>query len=195
LEAQSETMKIYTKTGDQGETGLFGGGRVRKDHPRIRAYGAIDELNAAVGWIRSLASTAVIPEISPFLEKIQNDLFDIGAVLATPDPAKLKGKLVSFVTDKDTAALEASIDRMETKLDPLKTFILPGGSELAARCHIARTVCRRAERDVVALAETEASAVDPEVVVYVNRLSDYFFVLARWANAQEGIPDVAWKKK
>lgn len=190
-------MKIYTKTGDKGETGLFGGGRVRKDHPRIAAYGTVDELNAVVGWIRSLASTAVIPEISPFLEKVQNDLFDIGAVLATPDASKLQGMSSRFIGDQDTAALETAIDRMEACLKPLKTFILPGGSELASRCHIARTVCRRAEREIVSLDVDDAggSGIDPKIIIYVNRLSDYFFVLARWANAQEDIPDVEWKKK
>jgi len=186
-------MKIYTKTGDEGETGLFGGGRVRKDHPRISAYGTVDELNSVIGWVRSFASTAVIPEISSFLAKIQNDLFDIGAVLATPDREKLQDKAKAFVTEKDVAAIESAIDAMETGLEPLKAFVLPGGSELAARCHLARTVCRRAEREIVTLGGLES--VDPEIVIYVNRLSDYFFVLARWANKKEGIPDAEWMKK
>lgn len=190
-------MKIYTKAGDKGETGLFGGGRVRKDHPRIASYGSVDELNVVIGWvvaaIGAVKSPALAAPFSVLLEKIQNDLFDIGAVLATPDRKKLQDRGGTFVTEGDTQALEAAIDAMEEGLPPLKTFILPGGSELAARCHLARTVCRRAEREIVSLADREP--VDAEILAYINRLSDYFFVLARWANKSEGVADKEWKKR
>lgn len=179
-------MKIYTKTGDRGETGLFGGERVRKDSPRIEAYGDVDELNAIVGLARSACPEK---QIDVLLHDIQNDLFDVGAVLATPDAKKLEGK-GRFVGGKEIGRLEAEIDRMENDLEPLKTFVLPGGAEFAARLHLARTVCRRAERRTVAIGQ-----VPPDVLVYLNRLSDFLFVLARWANLREGRPDVAWKKK
>jgi len=182
-------VKIYTKTGDAGETGLFGGPRVRKDHARIRAYGEVDELNAVVGLVRAAGRDG---EVDGLLQSIQNDLFDLGAVLATPDPKKLQGK-GSFVGAGEIERLEREIDRMEKDLSPLKTFVLPGGSELAARLHLARTVCRRAERQVVALAAVEP--VGAEIVVYLNRLSDFLFVLSRWANLKAGVADVAWSKK
>lgn len=182
-------MKIYTKTGDKGETGLFGGGRVSKSHLRICAYGDVDELNSFVGLVRAANADAAVDS---FLKTVQNELFDLGAVLATPDVSKLKGK-GSFVGNRDIEALEKEIDRMEEALTPLVTFILPGGAEAAARAHVARTVCRRAERSVVALAEKED--VGSEIVVYLNRLSDYLFVLARWLNKQAGSGDVAWTKK
>ena len=182
-------MKIYTKTGDTGETGLFGGERVKKDHPRIFAYGDVDELNAFVGWVRA-ANRDV--EVDAALQSVQNDLFDLGAVLATPDPKKLEGK-GRFVTAHEVKALEREIDRMEKDLAPLKTFILPGGSEVAARLHAARTVCRRAERSVVTLAHREK--IGEEIIMYLNRLSDYLFVMARWVNFKQGVADVPWTKK
>jgi cob(I)alamin adenosyltransferase len=182
-------VKIYTKTGDQGETGLFGGPRVRKDSPRIRAYGGVDELNAVVGLARSANRDGGVADL---LQAVQNDLFDIGAVLATPDPDKLRGK-GTFAGAREIERLEREIDRMESDLPALKTFVLPGGSELAARLHLARTVCRRAEREVVALMAAEP--VGPEVLVYLNRLSDFLFVLARWANLKAGVADVPWSKK
>ncbi|HSA58303.1 MAG TPA: cob(I)yrinic acid a,c-diamide adenosyltransferase [bacterium] len=186
-------MKIYTKTGDQGETGLFGGPRVRKDHARIRAYGEVDELNAVVGFARAANRDGGVDGL---LQAIQNDLFDVGAVLAAPDPEKLKGK-GRFAGAREVERLEREIDRMEKDLSPLETFILPGGSELAARLHLARTVCRRAEREVVALAASAkgGEAVGAEIVVYMNRLSDFLFVLARWANLKAGVADVPWTKK
>jgi cob(I)alamin adenosyltransferase len=180
-------MKIYTKTGDRGDTGLFGGERVRKDHGRIRAYGTVDEVNAVVGWARASAPDA---ELDSVLKKIQNDLFDLGAVLATPDPQKLRGP---FIGDGDIRALEAVIDRLEKDLEPLRNFILPGGGEAGARLHVARTVCRRSERDIVTL--TETTEIDPNVVIYMNRLSDLLFVMARWANWKEKVAEEAWTKK
>ena len=181
-------MKIYTKTGDKGETGLFGGRRVRKDHPRIAAYGDVDELNALLGLARRLNDR---PELDRILQKIQNDLFDLGAVLATPDPGRLRGG--SFIRREDISALEEEIDRLDRDLPPLRNFILPGGSELAANLHLARTVCRRAEREIVALAEKEP--VGEEVLGYINRLSDFLFVLARWVNFKEEFPESRWEKK
>ena len=179
-------MKIYTKTGDQGETGLFGGPRVRKDHLRIEAYGAVDELNAVLGVVRSESPPAEIDEL---LAKIQNTLFDLGAELASPDPAKMG---VAMIGPARAEALERAIDRYEANLPPLKTFILPGGCRAAAGMHLARTVCRRAERRLISLAAAET--ISGEVVVYLNRLSDLLFVLARELNRLSGQGDVAWQK-
>jgi cob(I)alamin adenosyltransferase len=180
-------MKIYTKTGDEGETSLFGGMRVPKDDPRVRAYGEVDELNAALGL-----AMAFEPSDSA-LASIQTDLFTIGAELATPDPAKLAKALNrsgAAIGGSDVAALEDMIDHHEAKLKPLKNFILPGGTPKAAALHLARTICRRAERTVVALSHVEK--INPAIVHYLNRLSDLLFVLARATNAQAGKPDVPW---
>jgi cob(I)alamin adenosyltransferase len=178
-------MRIYTKTGDAGETGLFGGGRVPKDHPRVRAYGEVDELNAAVG----IAAALEPPEFElPALQAIQRDLFTIGAELATPDPAKVRGA-VALATSQ-VSALERVIDAYEARLEPLKNFILPGGTPKAAALHLARTVCRRAERAVVALSHDQQ--INATIVHYLNRLSDLLFVLARAVNAQAGNPDTRW---
>ena len=185
-------MKIYTKTGDDGETGLFGGPRVPKDHLRIEAYGTVDELNSVVGLVRlhlrddGAAARALDAE----LERIQNELFDLGAALATPDPIKFG---IVGATDDAIGLLEQSMDRFDAELEPLKQFILPGGSAAAAYLHLARTVCRRAERLTVALARQ--SDIAPTGVIYLNRLSDWFFVAARWTNKQAGEPDVPWKKE
>lgn len=181
-------MKIYTKTGDAGETGLFGGGRVPKDHLRVRAYGDVDELNAAVGLAAALEPAAF--EVTT-LQQIQRDLFTIGAQLATPDPARLAKALAprGALGDAETRALEAVIDRHEATLPPLKSFILPGGSPKAAALHLARTVCRRAERSVVTLARE--SDVSPPLVTYLNRLSDLLFVLARAVN-RAAAGDIPW---
>jgi cob(I)alamin adenosyltransferase len=171
-------VKIYTRTGDAGETSLFGGARVRKDDARIESYGTIDELNSFLGVAR-----ATWPE-SPLdaqLHAIQSDLFDLGAHLAAPDTTRFAGPAPAQI-----AALEQSIDAMESELAPLKTFVLPGGSLAAASLHVARTVCRRAERLVVTLGGEEAA------VMYLNRLSDYLFVAARFANLRHGIDDVPW---
>lgn len=181
-------MKIYTRTGDTGETGLFGGDRVRKDHIRIAAYGAVDELNAFLGVSQSLND---LPHLVSLLTRIQNHLFNLGALLATPQKDRLKG--MHGIQKEDIIFLEQSIDELEKDLPSLKNFILPGGSPLGASLHVARTVCRRAERDIVALASHEG--VEPEMIAYVNRLSDFLFVLARWVNFKKGIPEKLWEKK
>src|SRR5205809_2907384 len=176
-------VKIYTKTGDSGETGLFGGGRVPKDHLRVRAYGEVDELNAALGFAATLEP---VPFESSLLQAIQRDLFTMGAELASKDPGKLREVLEAA----DVGALEKVIDRYEAGLTPLKNFILPGGAPKAAALHVARTVCRRAERRVVELGnETE---IPPLVVIYLNRLSDLLFTLARVANKRSRTGEVTW---
>jgi len=183
-------MKIYTKTGDAGETGLFGGGRVPKDDPRVRAYGEVDEANAAIGFAASLEPQDFE---SSLIQTIQRDLFTIGAELAAPDPAKLAKALArsgTTVNASDVGALEDVIDNHEAKLLPLKNFILPGGTPKAAAFHLARTVCRRAERSVVALARDQK--INASIIHYLNRLSDLLFVLARAVNAQAGRPDITW---
>ncbi len=181
-------MKIYTKTGDRGETGLFGGPRVSKDAPRIEAYGTVDELNSVLGIARSQLADG---EIHALVGRIQNDLFALGAQLATPDPAAHQTALIG---PAETAALEAAIDHFESGLDPLTQFILPGGVPAAAHLHLARTVCRRAERRLVTLARESVEPISGELVVYLNRLSDLLFVLARAANRAAGAADVPWQK-
>ncbi len=181
-------MKIYTKTGDTGETGLFAGPRVRKDDPRIEAYGAVDELNAVLGLARCEKPPVEIDEL---LAQVQNELFDVGAELSTPDPIS---RGTNFVGEPQIAALEKTIDDFEAKLSPLRTFILPGGSSLAAWLHFARTVCRRAERRVVTLGAEVSNKVSPFVVIYLNRLSDLLFVLARAVNQSASVDDVQWRK-
>ncbi|HEV2751567.1 MAG TPA: cob(I)yrinic acid a,c-diamide adenosyltransferase [Gemmatimonadales bacterium] len=181
-------MKIYTRTGDGGDTGLFGGGRVPKDHQRVAAYGAVDELNAAIGLARALEPVAFGDGL---LQDIQRDLFAIGGQLASPEPAKVAKALAKATLGDDrVAALEGAIDATEAHLSPLKEFILPGGAPKAAALHFARTVCRRAERCVVTLARETSLA--PNILPYLNRLSDLLFVLARHANAAAGRADVAW---
>jgi cob(I)alamin adenosyltransferase len=172
--------RIYTKTGDDGETGLFGGSRVPKDDVRVTAYGEVDELNAAVGFAASLEPESLD---AAFLETIQRDLFTIGAELA-------KAPSEPRIGDPQIGMLEHMIDGHEAKLEPLKNFILPGGTPKAAAFHLARTVCRRAERAVVSLAREQK--ISPSIVKYLNRLSDLLFVLARATNAQAGRPDVTW---
>lgn len=182
--------RIYTRTGDTGETGLFGGGRVRKHDLRVAAYGTVDELNAVLGVARTaLAEERGLQELDHFTARVQHQLFNLGAELATPEPAAHGTNLVS---DADVAWLEQSIDGWEQSLAPLKTFVLPGGSAAAAYFHWARTVCRRAERIVVELAEQER--IRGEVLRYVNRLSDALFVSARAANQLLSVPDVPWKQ-
>jgi len=182
------TSKIYTRTGDEGDTGLFGGGRVSKDHPRVEAYGDIDELNASIGLARSIE---MMPRIDEVLAPIQRDLFAIGALLATPDLVKMQEQLAKArISDERIAQMERSIDDGESELEPLKAFIMPGGTPKAAALHVARTVCRRAERSVVKLQrEVELPQV---VIVYLNRLSDLLFVLARVANRRAGAGEVTW---
>ncbi|MEQ8850126.1 cob(I)yrinic acid a,c-diamide adenosyltransferase [Botrimarina sp.] len=188
-------MKIYTKTGDEGETSLLGGQRVRKNHTRIAAYGALDELNAVLGVARAeLARQADLPgefidSIDRLIDEVQNHLFDLGAELASPSPAE-SGLLLLQAADVER--LEAAIDQHQAGLPPLKQFILPGGVAAAAFLHQARCVCRRAERHVVTLAASEPVRELP--VRYVNRLSDLLFVLARAANQAAGVADVPWRK-
>lgn len=177
-------MKIYTKTGDAGETSLFGGTRVRKDDARIEAYGTIDELNSFLGVVRASWPSS---SLDGQFHAIQSDLFDIGAHLASPGRSRFAGPPASRV-----ASLEQDIDAMESELTPLKTFILPGGTLAASHLHVARTVCRRGERLVVALRdEDEATKAS---ITYLNRLSDFLFVAARFANHQQGVADVPWTR-
>ena len=181
-------LKIYTRTGDEGETGLFGGGRVGKDHPRVEAYGEVDELNAAIGMARAVE---LMPRVDEVLVPVQRDLFAIGALLATPDRERMREQLdKARIDDARIAELERAIDECERELEPLKAFILPGGTPKAAALHVARTVCRRAERRVVALERAEE--LPRLVVVYLNRLSDLLFVLARVANRRAGAGEVTW---
>lgn len=182
-------MRIYTRTGDTGETGLFGGGRVPKDHPRVAAYGDIDELNAVLGWARAVE---MMPRIDEVLVPVQRDLFSLGALLATPDPEKMREQLAKARIDDDRIGeLERAIDAGEAELEPLRAFILPGGTHKSAALHVARTVCRRAERSVIALSHRDVQV--PELVLrYLNRLSDLLFVLARVANRRAGAAEVTW---
>jgi len=179
-------MKIYTKTGDGGETSLFGGTRVSKADARIDAYGCVDELNSSLGVIRSLEPS---PELEGILSELQNDLFVLGADLATPQSNSTA--TVPRIAHSNVERLERHIDNLEEQLEPLKSFVLPGGCRLAAELHLARTVCRRTERLVVALAKAEPIGGAP--LVYLNRLSDLLFVMARFANLQAGHPETPWK--
>jgi cob(I)alamin adenosyltransferase len=182
------TIKIYTRTGDDGRTGLFGGGRVDKDDPRVEAYGDVDELNAVIGQARSVD---MLPRIDEILAPVQVDLFAIGALLATPHPEKHREQLEKArLTDKRIAQLEQAIDDGEAELEPLKAFILPGGTPKASALHVARTVCRRAERSIIRLQKTDE--VPQAVIIYLNRLSDLLFVLARVANRRAGAGEVTW---
>jgi cob(I)alamin adenosyltransferase len=176
--------RIYTRSGDQGDTGLGDGTRVPKDHPRVAAYGEVDELNAVLG----LQITEVSDE-RELLLSIQNDLFDVGADLCVPPADGEDAAIKLRVRSEQATRLEHEIDRLNARLQPLKSFVLPGGSRLAAWAHLARTVCRRAERAVVTLMRTEK--VNAQVVIYLNRLSDLLFVLARVAN-RDGQDDVLW---
>ena len=178
-------VKIYTKTGDDGTTGLFGGARVKKASARVDAYGTVDELNAVVGMARA---TRLGPETDAVLGHVQVDLFTLGAELACV-PGKEAKLSMRLVDGEDAARLERAIDAAETHLSPLTSFVLPGGSAQAAHLHLARTVCRRAERLVLALDDAPARA---DIVIYLNRLSDLLFVLARRENVEAAIPDVPW---
>jgi cob(I)alamin adenosyltransferase len=181
-------VKIYTRTGDQGETGLFGGGRVPKDHPRVAAYGDIDELNSVIGVARG---TEPIDFFGGLLESIQRDLFSIGGHLATPDPERVTKALEKAVlSSQRVAEFERVIDEAEGELPPLRAFVLPAGTAKAAALHLARTVCRRAERSVVHLAQ--GNEVPGPFLIYLNRLSDLLFTLARLANDRAGVKDVTW---
>jgi cob(I)alamin adenosyltransferase len=184
-------MKLYTRTGDDGSTGLFGGDRVSKSHLRLAAYGTLDELNSVVGLLRLHASPGCVGQDA--LQRIQHDLFVLGAILATPAGRQellgLRMRQPTWSLD----AMEADIDRLTALAPPMKAFVLPGGTPGAAYGHLARTVCRRAEREVVAL--THEEPLDPAVLRYLNRLSDWLFALARAENAVAGVADIEWVAK
>jgi len=177
---------IYTKTGDAGETGLFGGGRVGKDDPRVDAYGEVDELNAAIGVARS---AGLDPDLDELAQAIQEQLFTVGSVLATPRGAKAE-QAIPKVEPQWVSEMELEIDQFDGEIPALRNFILPGGSSAAASLHLARTLCRRAERKVVPLLRT--GAVGTEVVKFLNRLSDLLFTMARVSNVRAGVEDVVW---
>ena len=179
-------MKLYTKTGDDGTTGLFGGGRVPKASSRVWAYGTIDETNATIGAARA---THLEPDTEAVLARVQVDLFTLGAELACV-PGKEASLKMALVGPDDIARLEQAIDAADEKVEPMKYFVLPGGCAQSAALHVARTVCRRAEREVLAIDDAPARG---DVVVYLNRLSDLLFALARRANAAAGVDDVPWK--
>ena len=182
--------KIYTRTGDDGTTALGTGGRRKKYDLRIAAYGTVDEANAAIGFARLHAAGNTALDAA--LARIQNDLFDLGADLCTPGRGKGPGGVRLTVTENQVAWLEAEIDRLNAELAPLRSFVLPGGSPAAAYLHLARTICRRAERLTAELNDKAGESVTPEVLKYLNRLSDYLFVASRYANGK-GADDVLWK--
>jgi cob(I)alamin adenosyltransferase len=182
--------RIYTKTGDHGDTGLGDGSRVPKDHPRVTAYGTVDELNAILGiFLVHLHEAKSETTLIDLVRSVQNDLFDVGADLCLPPSEGEKPGQVLRIRADQAARLEQAIDARVERLQPLKSFILPGGTAAAAWCHLARTVCRRAERDVVTLARSDR--INPHVIVYLNRLSDLLFVLGRVCN-HDGHDDVLW---
>ncbi len=181
--------KIYTRTGDDGSTGLAGGQRVDKDSDRVEAYGTVDELNSALGVA---VASGLDAELAPMCARIQNDLFDLGGDLCVLQEDKVKFKLKQIEADQVTR-LEVWIDKLQESLGPLENFILPGGSPGAAHLHIARCVCRRAERCVLRLRRSEP--IGPNVVQYLNRLSDLLFVMARYENLRKNHPDVMWDQK
>lgn len=181
-------MKIYTKTGDSGATGLFGGQRVSKTHPRIEAYGTVDELNSVLGLVRVEPLELAVSEL---LHQVQHELFELGAQLASPNDGKQAG---CEITAASIQRLERAIDDFDAELPKLTQFILPAGNRGACLLHLARTVCRRAERKVVGLAESAGERIAEEAIVYLNRLSDLLFVLARHTNHVAGQPDEPWGK-
>ncbi len=182
-------MKIYTKTGDTGETGLYGGERVPKHHLRVQAYGTVDEVNASLGLARA---ALVDTELDDCLAAVQNALFDVGADLATRQDSKYRKNIVA-IDEADIAYIEGLIDRFDEELEPLSNFILPGGHPASAALQMARTICRRAEREVVSLAEHES--INTQVAVYLNRLSDLLFTMARVVNKRADIAETRWHVK
>ncbi|MBS3945580.1 MAG: cob(I)yrinic acid a,c-diamide adenosyltransferase [Melioribacter sp.] len=182
-------MKIYTKTGDKGETSLFGGQRVWKDDLRISAYGTVDELNSVLGVA---VNEITDKELLEAINSIQNDLFTLGSDLASPLEKENKAFTIPRVNSLFVERLEKLIDNYDSKLPPLKNFIIPGGTKGAGLLHLARTVCRRAEREVTSLAKVES--ITEEIKIYLNRLSDLLFVLARFENFSSNHPDIEWKK-
>ncbi len=196
------TSRLYTRSGDDGTTGLFGGGRVSKDHPRVEAYGTVDELNAAIGHadaearhMRSNALAAgaglkaVLDLLSHIFSDLQSRLFDIGADLATPEGAKHEAQILR-ISDEQVAEVERWIDDIDSGNTPMRSFIMPGGTELSARLHLARTICRRAERAMIRLRHNEP--VSDGAIIYINRVSDMLFAMARRVNKEAGIADVPW---
>ena len=181
--------RVYTRRGDSGETGLAGGQRLPKDHLRIKAYGTIDELNSFVGLARESACEPAVAELAGILRRVQHELFNAGSILATL-PADVHPRQAR-ITAAETEQLEREIDRMNQVLPRLRSFVLPGGCRLNAELHVCRTVCRRAERICVTLAAREET--DPDIVKYLNRLSDAFFVWSRWASHQLGVPEILWE--
>lgn len=203
----TSSSRLYTRSGDDGTTGLFGGGRVSKDHPRVEAYGTIDELNAAIGLAaaevahelndaRETASEGghggarkVLELLAHIFVDLQSRLFDIGADLATPEGSKQEAKILR-ISDEQVAEVEQWIDEIDAGNAPMRSFVMPGGSELAARLHVARTICRRAERAMIHLRHTEP--VSGGAIVYINRVSDMLFAMARRVNKEAGVADVPW---
>jgi cob(I)alamin adenosyltransferase len=181
--------KVYTRTGDDGTTALGSGGRIGKDSPRIEAYGTVDELNSVIG---AALAAGLNETIAPALASIQNDLFHLGSDLCVPEEEKER-RPVPRIEARHIAALETLMDRLSEELSPLENFVLPGGAVGAAHLHVARTVCRRAERIVVALSRRER--VGPHTVQYLNRLSDALFVMARHENRRRGVPDLLWNSR
>lgn len=183
--------RVYTKAGDQGRTALIGGQKVSKASARVECYGAVDELNAALGLVRTaLEQSAAAAELGPIIARVQNELFNLGAELATPDPER-RAKAPA-VAERHVAALEAEIDRLNEHLPELKSFILPGGGWVSAQLHLARTICRRAERVVVGLVEAGES-VGAQAIPYLNRLSDALFVFGRFAARADGAAEPLWE--
>ena len=182
--------KIYTKTGDDGSTGLGNGSRILKNSERVSAYGTDDELNSFIGLARSYIDNNQLNEIDHTLALIQNDLFDLGADLCIPDSDKSDGslKIISSYVNN----LEKEIDSLNKDLNPLKSFILPGGTKIAAYLHVARTIARRCEREMLELNQTEGESISDEAIQYINRLSDFLFVIARYANLKLNFDDILW---
>jgi cob(I)alamin adenosyltransferase len=183
-------VKIYTRRGDRGETDLLGGARVGKDHPRVVAYGAVDELNAQLGVA---AAASRHDDLRSLVRQLQGELFELGALLASPEPALRAKSGIAEPSPEQVAFLEGRIDALEGELEPLRRFVLPGGHDAAAAFHVARTVCRRAEREVVAL--DRAEPLGATVLTWLNRLSDLLFVLARVENRRAGLADVEWSPR
>jgi cob(I)alamin adenosyltransferase len=184
--------RIYTRTGDAGDTALGTGERVSKAHLRIQAYGTVDETNSTLGIVRLHTGTEDMRKLDSMLGRIQNELFDLGADLCVPDTGKDLGYEPLRILPRQYERIEAEIDELNGELSPLRSFVLPGGHPAAAHLHITRTVCRRAERLIVELAAQPGEHVSDGAIAYVNRLSDFFFVASRWANARSGAGDVLW---
>lgn len=184
--------RIYTRTGDAGQTALGSGERVSKAHWRIQAYGTVDETNATLGVVRLHTQSPEMQKLDQMLARIQNELFDLGADLCVPDTGKDLGYEPLRILPKQYERIEKEIDELNAELSALRSFVLPGGHPAAAHLHVTRTVCRRAERLIVELASHEGEHVSEGAVAYVNRLSDFFFVASRWANAKSGAGDVLW---